>query len=340
MAIFICENCGKEFKAKPSANRKYCCKQCSDEAKRGKKMGPRVEKIKVICAECGKEEYVNPCRAKNYVCCSVECLAKYNSKRYSKKIKCVCPICNKEFELKPYSFNRVLTTPCCSKECANELKKSTYKGENNHQFGLKGSLNSSFKGYRISHKNNHIEDVWVYKPERPDSNRDGRITEHRLKILENYQNYDEAFFTNINGFATFKDNIIVHHIDGNHSNNSVENLIPVTKKEHTRIHNFMNSYAIDSIHAIIGVFKQGELPETPEVDNQQPSISRNINEGSETNSRDLASNVEVGNTDTSALLSSIKDTIDDYIVQTRNIAKVGYNNSIKEILESEIKNSE
>lgn len=138
MAIFICENCGKEFQAKPSAKRKYCCKQCSDEAKKGKKLKPRVEKIKVVCAECGKEEYVNPCRANNYVCCSVECLAKYNSKRYSKKIKCVCPVCSKEFELKPYSFNRVLTTPCCSRECANELKKTTFRGENNHQFGLKG----------------------------------------------------------------------------------------------------------------------------------------------------------------------------------------------------------
>ena len=123
-------------------------------------------------------------------------------------------------------------------------------------------------------------------------------------------------------------------------NNSIENLIPITKKEHTRIHNLMNSCAIDSVNAIIGVFKQGELLGTPEVDNQQPSIDRNIIEGSETNSRDLASNVEVGNTDTSALLNNIKDIIDDYIVQTRNIAEIGYNNSIKEILESEIKNSE
>ena len=76
------------------------------------------------------------------------------------------------------------------------------------------------------------------------------------------------------------------------------------------------------------------------TDNQQPSFDRNIIEGSTTNSRDLTSNVEVSNADTSALLDSIKNTIGDYIVQTRNIAKIGYNDSIKEILESEIKNSE
>lgn len=49
------------------------------------------------------------------------------------------------------------------------------------------------------------------------------------------------------------------------------------------------------------VVKQGELLETPEEDNQQPSMYRNIYVGSETNSRVLTDNAEDGNTDTSAL---------------------------------------
>ena len=54
MAIFKCEYCGKEFQAKPSAKRKYCCRECSDKARKGKKQihKSRVEKVKVICAEC------------------------------------------------------------------------------------------------------------------------------------------------------------------------------------------------------------------------------------------------------------------------------------------------
>ena len=41
------------------------------------------------------------------------------------------------------------------------------------------------------------------------------------------------------------------------------------------------------------------------------------------------------------ILSKVKkDIIDDYIVQTRKIAECGYEESIKEILESEIKSSE
>ena len=52
---------------------------------------------------------------------------------------------------------------------------------------------------------------------------------------------------------------------------------------------------------IVVLFKQGELLENPEVDNQQPSLYRNIYVGSTTNSRDLADNAEVSNADTSAL---------------------------------------
>ena len=57
------------------------------------------------------------------------------------------------------------------------------------------------------------------------------------------------------------------------------------------------------------VLKQGELLETPEEDDQQPSLYRNIDEGSTTNSRVLAGNAEDSNTDTSALPDFIGDDI-------------------------------
>lgn len=57
--------------------------------------------------------------------------------------------------------------------------------------------------------------------------------------------------------------------------------------------------------------KQGELLENPEVDNQQPSIYRNIYEGSTTNSRILAHNGEDSNADKSALptINSSEDIV-------------------------------
>ena len=65
---------------------------------------------------------------------------------------------------------------------------------------------------------------------------------------------------------------------------------------------------------IIGVLKQSELLENLEVDNQQPSLDRNIFEGPTTNNRVLASNVEDSKVDTSALLNKILEIVDDDIV--------------------------
>lgn len=80
--------------------------------------------------------------------------------------------------------------------------------------------------------------------------------------------------------------------------------------------------------------------ENPEVDNQQPSLNSNVLEGSETNVRVLTDNAVDGNNDTSALLYQITKMVNDYIVQARKITQDGYNETIKEILESEIKSSE
>ena len=76
------------------------------------------------------------------------------------------------------------------------------------------------------------------------------------------------------------------------------------------------------------------------VGNQQPSQDSNILEGSETNNRVQTDNAEDSNVDTSVLLNNIESIIDDYIVQTKIITQNGYERSIKEILESEIKSSE
>ena len=56
--------------------------------------------------------------------------------------------------------------------------------------------------------------------------------------------------------------------------------------------------------------------ETPEVDNQQPSLDSNIFEGSETSSRVLNKD---SNTTTSALLQQILDIVDEDIVRPADI---------------------
>ena len=84
--------------------------------------------------------------------------------------------------------------------------------------------------------------------------------------------------------------------------NSINNLIPVTRAEHGKIHTKYNEIVRDNkTGRITGVIKQGELLEKPEAVNQQPSLNSNILEGSTTNVRVQTDSAEDGNNDTSAL---------------------------------------
>lgn len=323
MAIFKCLYCGKEFKAKPSANRKYCSKECANLASKGKSnLKNSKEKVRVVCKVCGKEEYVRPSRAETYVTCSKECMGKYNSERYSQKIKCTCPICGKEFEMKPSAYARIKTQPCCSATCANELKRITYLGENNHQYGLIGDKNSSFVGKEIVSNLGYILEYCPGHPKPCDkSNKGVRVRQHRLVIERNYDKFNPEYFEEIDGWVVLKDMYDVHHINEIKTDNRLENLQILTRSEHSILHNKQRSEIVNKYKQIVAVLKQGELLEHPEVDNQQPSLDSNILEGSETNSRVLIDNAKDSNADTSALLQQLKDIVGEDIVRTVNITE-------------------
>lgn len=330
---YMCNYCGKEFTAKKSSKRKYCSKSCANENSKGKSNQRNTkEKILVKCKICGKEEFKTPSRAKYYHTCSKECRIEYSKINLSKKIECKCSICGKIFKVKPFIYNRVKSKISCSRKCASQLKETSYIGKNNHQYGLKGKLNSSFVGDETTRRNSKITDIFVYRPERPDANKDGRIAKHRLIIQENYDKFNNDLFDFINGFAVLKDGLNVHHINQDHNDNSLDNLIPVTRAQHIKIHTNCRSIAQYQILRLIGVFKQGKLLETPGVDNQQPSLNSNVFEGSETNDRLLSKCIEESNVDTTTLLENVIDILNEYIVQTTNITK--------EIVESKIKNLE
>ena len=117
MITKVCENCGKEFKVKLSRKdtARYCCRKCSDEAKKGD--------LNVQCTICGKRFHMKP----------------YQLNKYSRRLGIFCSI-----------------------ECANKGKEIGYCGEGNHQFGLKGPLNSSFQNRDTIVHNHKITDIMVY----------------------------------------------------------------------------------------------------------------------------------------------------------------------------------
>lgn len=124
----------------------------------------------------------------------------------------------------------------------------------------------------------------VYCPNHPFCNKNGRVKQHRLIVEQNYQLFDTKYFTFVNGKYYLLPEIDVHHKDKNHNNNSLENLTPCTKSEHKQYHKSIITERNEKGQIIkTAVVKQGELLESPEVGNQQPSISLTTDEGSETN---------------------------------------------------------
>lgn len=267
--------------------------------------------ITKICKQCGKEFDVPEYRKDAKYCCD-EC----KHKALHGDLNCECEVCGKKFHLKPYALKNS-KHHTCSRECLNKLKSTLYKGEGNHQYGLKGDKNSSFKGNVILRKNNGLIERMVYNPSHPYADRNGRIKEHRLLVEQNYKMFDDKYFEVINGEHYLKKNVDVHHINFNHNDNRIENLIPLTRAEHTKLHNQNEVIYRNDKGMIIGVLKQGELLEKPEEVNQQPSLGSDTLEGSETNSRVLRDS----NADTSALPGNGEDIVrsTDNKINSRNI---------------------
>lgn len=203
--------------------------------------------------------------------CSFECLGKYNQA----KPDTVCTYCGKEFHMKKYRKERYSRNfgYYCSKSCCGNDRKNKFTGDKNHQFNLKGHLNSSFKGLETQKKNHKYYDIFVYFPTHPYCNKDGRVKKHRLIVEENYHLFNFKYFEKINDQIILKNNIDVHHIDENHDNNSIDNLIPLTRGEHTKLHIQTKKLLRNNSGRIIGVVKLDKLLENQEVDNQQPIIS-------------------------------------------------------------------
>lgn len=139
------------------------------------------------------------------------------------KVECICVICSNNFHAWPCRKN----SKTCSKEClytyrSKNLHKGNFKkGEHpskNTEFkkGMIRELAPSWKGGKINNGSGYIK---TYK-----SNKSIKKTyEHRL-IMEAY----------IGRPLSSKE--IVHHIDGNRSNNDISNLMLFKNHSEHRIH--------------------------------------------------------------------------------------------------------
>lgn len=209
--------------------------------------------IKYICEFCGKEFYGSPSRGRaKHITCSRSCTL--NLRKSQSKLNCTCFICGKKFHRKA-SHTKNIEHICCSQECNNIRKKLDMIGNKNHQYGLKGNKNPTWK---TDEKVTNYGYKKIRKLEHPFRDSSNFVFEHRL-VAEKYLLTDENSIE-IDGVKYLSPEFEVHHIDKNRLNNSPSNLIVLTKKEHRIIHNKTNWRELLTGHLAKKEYNMNEMP--------------------------------------------------------------------------------
>jgi hypothetical protein len=134
-----------------------------------------------------------------------------------------CTICGEPFNVKPSRHES-------AKTCGNACKAIRMKGNGNHQHGLRGSLNASFRGGKRVDSKGYVR---VLMPDHPNADAQGYVKEHILVMSQ------------ILGRPLNTDVEMVHHKDENKINNDPSNLELMTKSRHTSLHNSQRVMARD-----------------------------------------------------------------------------------------------
>lgn len=115
-------------------------------------------------------------------------------------------------------------------------------GKNNHQYGLKGKLNASWK---TNEKITHYGYRKIRVLDHPFRDCDDFVFEHRL-VAERFLLTEENSIE-IDGKHYLKQEYAVHHKDENKLNNSADNLEVMLKGEHVAFHCRKNKQPKDLI---------------------------------------------------------------------------------------------
>ena len=191
---------------------------------------PHSEFTLTTCFNCGREFQCQRWRIekRDHVFCSKKCEMEYRKSLTEDNV--VCPICGKSFHIRPSHIANSKNN-YCSVACHAIAKQQYMSGDNNHQYGLLGELNGTWKSdIRIS----YYGYVLIRNLNHPFKNTDGFVFEHRLiaeKYLLNSKNSIE-----INGVLYLSPKYVVHHLDFNRQNNDITNLMIMLRGDHTKMH--------------------------------------------------------------------------------------------------------
>lgn len=191
--------------------------------------------VTAICDNCNKPFQCERFRIeqREHLFCSKKCEGEF--RKSQTELNCVCEVCGKQYHIKQSHIDKY-GSKYCSKKCQDKARKSYMKGEGNHQFGLKGNKNASWKsdekissyGYKLIRCLNH-----------PFANIDGFVFEHRL-VAERYLLNEENSVI-VGNQKYLSADYVVHHIDFDRLNNDKNNLIVLTLNEHTKLHKILRN---------------------------------------------------------------------------------------------------
>ena len=180
-------------------------------------------KLQIKCDWCGKVFERKPGSVKERNYCSKACLGRANAERYRVQSLKTCDNCGREFEYRGHHRSRNRHFFCCA-ACGYAFKIKTVQ------------VRCDWCGAKFTRKRSDVErnqhnfcDVGCYldyinfeKAGAPNQKVAGKIL---------YRTIAER-----NLGRPLKDDEEVHHIDGNHLNNSPDNLQVLSASEHSVIH--------------------------------------------------------------------------------------------------------
>ena len=180
------------------------------------------------CKICGASFKVPQCRSKTAEYCGKSCAVIGRAMAMSlPKVAITCKECGKVFhDHQCHAHKRVF----CSKACM-ESSRTHLQDKSNR---TSGGNNPMWRGGVCKHSDGYIYKRAVDHPFACRS----YVLEHRLVAENNLRSTDpeSVFLVRLGDRKYLRPEISVHHIDGDKTNNTPDNLMVVTNSEHQKIH--------------------------------------------------------------------------------------------------------